>query len=187
MADPILIDYDLFRHVSERASSCRYEDVWIAVERDQEGNLIIKDYPEDPGEGDRVVYHLSPVHYGKPPQVNVANIGSGTTEVDLLQLKVPPKPPFPGGTYAADAVFWTQAAVEKFLIPYYASVYGDQADTVVQELLKVLKPDAANPNPAFAVAHLPSSEYVTRDVVPSLVAIRHDRLEFIGAQVNDGS
>jgi hypothetical protein len=171
-----LIDYDLLRLVAETASSYRYMDTWLAVEHDDQGNRVINVYHEDPGDGDRVVFFVSKVDYGPSPKVDHARIGSGAPPVDLLAVKVPPRPPFRGGTFAADAVFWTQSAVEKFVIPYYASVYGDRADIIVSELLNVLKPSSPEnaSDAAFAIAHLPSSEYVTvgEMTLPGLFVIR---------------
>jgi hypothetical protein len=172
------VDFDLFRRVAETASAYRYKDVWITVEPDPSGHPVIKVYDEPPTCKDCAIYHITKVPYGPPPPVAVAVIGSSTTTVNLLQLKVPEGQMIPAGTYAADAVFWSQSAVEKFMIPYYASVYGDQADVIVQKLLNVLKPaaapdpDGSEPDQAFAIAHLPNSEYVTvSDSLPHLAVL----------------
>jgi hypothetical protein len=102
----------------------------------------------------------------KPP-LTFAQIQAQGVEgpIDLLDL--------PGGLGPADAVFWSESAVEKFLIPYYASVYGNQAAKVVGDILeafhgdrgdggvhggggRLTDPDALT----YAMAHLPKSEYV---------------------------
>jgi hypothetical protein len=99
----------------------------------------------------------------KPP-LNVATIhAEGVDEpVDLLDL--------PGGLGAADAVFWSESAVEKFLLPYYASVYGNQAAKAVSDILLAFHGDRGLGGPSaragaddeltYAMAHIPKSEYV---------------------------
>ena len=52
-----------------------------------------------------------------------------------------------------DSIFWTESAVEKFVYPYYARVYGRDAP----ERLAVIR-DAWESDMVFAVAHLPKSE-----------------------------
>jgi hypothetical protein len=67
-----------------------------------------------------------------------------------------------------DAVFWSEAAVEKFVIPYYASKSLWTASCVLTALsnawfgkdhCKSSTGDDTEPAP-FAVAHLPGSDYV---------------------------
>lgn len=74
-----------------------------------------------------------------------------------------------------DAVFWSEAAVEKFVLPYYASKSMWMAAHVLHKLSMLWyghvpgaapRPDdprppadAAHPVP-FAIAHLPTSDYV---------------------------
>lgn len=72
-----------------------------------------------------------------------------------------------------DAVFWSEAAVEKFLFPYYASKYQWQAAHVLRVLTEKwygylpspgVGPDSSNvasEDIPFAVGHLPRSDYVT--------------------------
>lgn len=52
-----------------------------------------------------------------------------------------------------DAVFWTESAVEKFVYPYYASLYRHEAC----ERLCLLKEAWEDPK-VVAIAHLPKSE-----------------------------
>jgi len=80
-----------------------------------------------------------------------------------------------------DAVFWSEAAVEKFLFPYYASKYQWAAARVLETLSQVFYgyvPGFTNPDPPapgvkvsaddgeeemeipFAMAHLPRSDFV---------------------------
>ena len=187
MPKPV-IDYNLLRRVAETASGYRYENMYFTVTSDDKGNPVITPYKENdkppcPSEQCEL-YHVQKVNYGPPPKVVEATIASENASVDLLNVTVPPQQMHPGGTYAADAVFWSASAVEKFLVPYYASVYGDEAFNVVYELLNILRPDTAggdggeNLASAFAIAHLPNSEYVTLPTeaahLPRLVVLRMD-------------
>jgi len=71
-----------------------------------------------------------------------------------------------------DAVFWSEASVEKFVLPYYASKSYWMAAHVLAVLSRywygfvpvVVNPPEGDPLPAdaipFALAHLPTSDYV---------------------------
>jgi len=68
-----------------------------------------------------------------------------------------------------DAVFWSEAAVEKFVFPYYASKSLWMAPVVLDALAKAwygfVPGDGSSANVApdeipFAIAHLPGSDYV---------------------------
>jgi hypothetical protein len=99
----------------------------------------------------------------KPP-LTLASIQAKGVEqpVDLLDL--------PGGLGPADAVFWSESAVEKFLLPYYASVYGNQAAVAVAAILEAFHGDSGvgggtgaaldDTELTYALAHIPKSEYV---------------------------
>jgi len=66
-----------------------------------------------------------------------------------------------------DAIFWSEAAVEKFVFPYYASKSLWSAAWVLQNLATLWygfvpgAPAVASTEPIpFAIAHLPGSDYV---------------------------
>lgn len=90
------------------------------------------------------------------PAVTAALIAAEKGQLDLL------------GKY--DAVFWSEAAVEKFVIPYYASKSLWMAGHVLKVLCEKwygrvpgtlsTSADAGSEIP-FALAHLPNSDYVT--------------------------
>jgi hypothetical protein len=93
--------------------------------------------------------------------------------IDLLDL--------PGGLGPADAVFWSESAVEKFVIPYYASVYGNQAARAVGDILEAFHGDRGDGGgrgskltdpdvQTYAMAHIPKSEYVMLDDAGNVVA-----------------
>lgn len=78
-------------------------------------------------------------------------------------------------TVHPDAIFWTESAVEKFLFPYYASVFSAasetrSAETEVEKIRNLFngkrsrkgQEDASREEEStiFALVHLPKSEYV---------------------------
>lgn len=70
-----------------------------------------------------------------------------------------------------DALFWTESAVQKFMVPYYAAKHASDphVDKVIRDLLDLFdgkkKPKgretADGTVQVFAMAHLPKSEYTT--------------------------
>jgi hypothetical protein len=94
---------------------------------------------------------------------------------------------FPQTGHVPDAIFWTESAVQKFLVPYYAAKHASdrRVDRVIRTLLDVFngkkkKEEPHAPAPAgaaaagedpvvevFAMAHLPKSEY-TGETDPAL-------------------
>lgn len=86
----------------------------------------------------------------------IPNPKQGTLEVKLPGIKtdnLPTKPTNDDFTSIADAVFWSMAAVEKFLVPYYSSVI--ELDRVMKEVRERF----ANQN-VLAFIHLPNSEII---------------------------
>ena len=162
------VTFETLREIAETASGLRNENLYFVIRGDPAA-YTWQTTPPEPSE-DTVVIHCNGVD-DPPSQVSFARIGTpGDTPVNLLCITVPPLAPHPGGTYAADAVFWSVSAVEKFLVPYYASVYGDQGPQMAQQVLQILDTAAAAEGDAFAVAHLPSSEYVP-EYAPHLVVL----------------
>lgn len=152
-----MLNFQMLRQIAESASGMRDRDLWFVV--DGESFEIFLEEPVVPA-GTVMI----PVTAVKDPEstVQVAAISDGNAPVNLMEVPVPAIPPYPAGSYAADAVFWSISAVEKFVLPYYASVYGDGAPEKVRVVLDLLRDPAAlgltQPFP-FAIAHLPSSEY----------------------------
>lgn len=164
------ITFVTLRQIAESASGMRDQDLWFVV-------------TGEPGEPAKYTWSTTPVHAGDDTEVifvaavkdfvstvDCAMVGvPGHKPVDLLGITIKPIAPHPGGTYAADAVFWSVSAVEKFLVPYYASVYGDRGPDMAKAVMDVLllgieseeggegMVEGGRP---FAMAHLPSSEYV---------------------------
>lgn len=164
------VTFETLRLIAESASGMRDQDLYFVIRGDPAGYSWQTD-PVEPTE-DTVVIHCAPVD-DPVSTVDLARIGARGTDVDLLAIKVPAVWPHERpGTYRADAVFWSISAVEKFLVPYYASVYGDQGPSYAQAVMDALRrPAAETEEVAFAIAHLPSSEYVTEEEAASLVAL----------------
>jgi hypothetical protein len=180
------VTFEVLREIAETASGLRNEDLYFII-RGEPGESATYTWQTTPpaDSDDTVVIHCNGVD-DPPTRVDYARIGTaGEAQVNLLRITVPPVPPHPGGTYAADAVFWSVSAVEKFLVPYYASVYGDEGPRMAQQVLQILDTAAAEEGDAFAVAHLPSSEYVP-EYAPHLVVLnrsgRHRRVAVDGPQ-----
>jgi len=169
---PKTLTYQQLRMAAEAAASYRDQEVYLIVDAD--GWSVKAERPANP-EGKAVIPVKSPGKPTAPPRVGFAKIGiNEATAADLRNLKDP------NGVAIgpADAVFWSPAAVEKFLVPYYASVYGDWSPTKLTALIGILGAprapiahvgsafayvDAAADAGAFAVAHMPKSEYVQID------------------------
>lgn len=116
------------------------------------------------------------------PPVTAATMTAGGETVNLLKI------PYGNGTVEADAVFWSESAVEKFLFPYYASKGSWQADLYAEALRTVFygirplaeyqrvqenpggfeDPNADAPptaetdviEEAFGLVHIPKSDYI---------------------------
>ncbi len=173
------ITYELLRQIAETASGLRDSTKYFVVGVDHDGTTCFSWHDKAPPPNEDIV--VIPVQgvADPAPRVRVAKIGTekGRT-VDLMRIHIHDCPPYPAGTYAADAVFWSVSALEKFVVPYYASVYGDDGPRHAQAVLDaLLRPhlNGVEGEVPFAVAHLPSSEYVPvrygDAVVPEVVAL----------------
>jgi hypothetical protein len=180
------VTFETLRLIAESASGMRDQDLYFVVSGEPAGYSWQTD-PVEAGD-DTVVIHCAPVA-DPVPTVNYATIGAGSERqrVNLLDIAVPGVWPHkdPGKHHHADAVFWSISAVEKFLVPYYASVYGDQGPAYARNVMDaMLHPDADTEERTFAIAHLPSSEYVTEPYVPGVVALRPSGASRVGGGGN---
>jgi hypothetical protein len=86
-----------------------------------------------------------------------------------------------------DAVFWTDGAVERFMLPYYASVMGYQAVPFLTELMKIWAPGSVaggiretveeDTTKVYAMAHYPRSEYVQMETTdPTAQTAEHEKM-----------
>jgi hypothetical protein len=185
------VDSIQLRLIAEAASGLRGEPVhFVAGPKGgvrefyphEKGGALPRDLP--PGDELVVIPALTQdVAPLRPPLTTATIQAQGVAlPIDLLNL--------PNGLGAADAVFWSESSVEKFLIPYYASVYGNQAARAVGDILEAFHGDRGGGPPAsggrltdpdaltYAMAHIPKSEYVTladsTDVGASLAVIFED-------------
>jgi hypothetical protein len=176
-----VLRYEDLRGLAEYASGVRDGDtpVWLAAF----GRGYIEQV--DPSDADTHAAVLVRTLGGDNRNLTrLAWIGQDAEHrVDLLRIR------YQGKEVAADSVFWTQSAVEKFLVPYYASVAAARAAEVVRVILEMLGRPCWHAEPGeadlteyqvFALVHLPQSEYVEgEDPVPGDLAV--------GIRAADGS
>lgn len=165
-AEPRTMTYQDLRRMTECAASYRGHKVWIVI--DETGWRIEQSEPAT-APGTSVIPYDNGVGKKpakKNPRVESAKIRAQGMKkaVNLLDLKDKDG----NDLGPADAIFWTASAVEKFVVPYYASVYADEAPGKLEKIISVLDnvnepsgsgagDQAAGP---FALAHMPKSEYV---------------------------
>lgn len=155
--------FEILRRIAETASGMRYQDTWYHVTFDSTvDNYRIDVYTDETQAPPDSIKCTA----WKRPDVPTVSAGSITSTgpnpviVNLMSIPVPqeelqgwtgpvqasdPTPPAEQPRsgppmLAADAAFWSAAAVEKFLVPYYASTYGSMAPRVVAQLLNIFVP-----------------------------------------------
>ncbi|HEU0054521.1 MAG TPA: hypothetical protein VFQ39_15140, partial [Longimicrobium sp.] len=123
------LDAATLRAIAEHASGVRDRILWFVVR----GPGAVEVFHRDPGTvGGATVLAVHTGSTGKQPPVGHAKLGLAEEgALDLLRLK------HRGREYRADAVFWSESAVEKFVIPYYASKHGPRAGKEVQAILDI--------------------------------------------------
>ena len=95
-----------------------------------------------------------------------------------------------------DALFWSEAAVEKFVLPYYASKSLWLAAYTLKLLskawyTKVPHPDLKDRAPAdstvvpFALAHTPDSDYSVVDATPGLDVLYREGGKVVASSLHD--
>ena len=165
---------------------------WLVLRQGEGGSLAVEVVPEDPGyRPDAVVIPCqTPKAAERPPVVAASIQALGAKPVDLLHLHLDGMEDSAGNpAHTADAVFWGDSSVEKFVVPYYASVYGDQAGEAVTQLLNTyngVKTESApaeadgevNQTQVYGLVHIPRSEYIELDGAPT--AARSTRLAHQG-------
>ncbi|HEU4561350.1 MAG TPA: hypothetical protein VFS20_26085 [Longimicrobium sp.] len=164
-------NFETLRQVAECANGMRDQSDMCFVIRGNTFEMVATPDPIPAPTEDEVYIPVRAVP-DSPFYVRQATIsGPGTlVPVNLLDVSIPAIGAYPAlSGVKADAVFFNLSAVEKFLLPYYASVYGDQAPTIVAQVKEILEPVPSGFQP-YAVIHLPSSEYalVAADSVSTL-------------------
>jgi hypothetical protein len=165
------LDSIQLRLIAEAASGTRGRPVVFAVSPRGEIRELTGERTQDvPPESFTIACFTPDTTPDQPPLVEASLQAAGAHRINLLDL--------PGGLGGADSVFWSQSAVEKFLVPYYASVHGARAGRAVAELLDAFAGDRRGAPYAaeldaeplakgdggevqvYALAHIPKSEYV---------------------------
>lgn len=162
------VTFETLRLIAESASGMRNQPTWFVIKETPEGAGYSFQHTPVKERKDTVVIYCAPVA-DRASVVDHASIGVKNKTVNLMNVSV--QATFPheeAGTFEADAVFWSVSAVEKFLVPYYASVYGDQGPEMAKAVMDVLLLGVESADGVgrmeteapFALAHLPSSEFV---------------------------
>lgn len=160
----IPVDSLVLREAADAASSNRGARVWCLM---QDGGVCIQPVQTSP---DSFAVTTSYVGNRPRPPVSAAGMTAGTDgSVDLLKIYEED-----GSWTSADAVFWTEAAVEKFVFPYYASKMQWDAPTFLSVMAEAWYghvPGTINPAPVileeplpFAIVHIPRSDYAAMTV-----------------------
>ncbi len=169
---PVLSSRQL-RKIAEAVAGYRESpQFWLVLTEDADGGLTYAVKGEDPGFCPDAV--VIPCHTPKvaerPPVVAAVIRAAGAEPVDLLHLRL--EDDEGNAAHTADAVFWGSSSVEKFVVPYYASVYGNEAGEAVTELLDAYNGVAAesaraegtdggpNLTEVYGLVHIPRSEYI---------------------------
>jgi hypothetical protein len=189
MANQPVLNSRQLRKIAEAVSGYRSDHpFWLILTQGEDGELEYRVSPQDPGpRPEAVVIPCRTPKEADRPRVVAATIrAEGAPELNLLNLQLEDDE---GDTVrTADAVFWGESSVEKFVVPYYASVYGSDAGEAVTELLNTYNGVAdagadgaqtreTNTTASYALVHIPRSEYIELDDPPAAQAgpARHDR------------
>jgi hypothetical protein len=175
-ATPPALSSRQLRKIAEGVSGYRGSPrFWLILTQGEDGALAVEVSPEDPGPRlDAVVIPChTPRDADRPPVVAASIQAAGAEPVDLLHLHLEDDEGHL--MHTADAVFWGESSVAKFVVPYYASVYGDEAGEAVTELLNTyngVKAESAraegteaepNLTQVYGLVHIPRSEYIELD------------------------
>ncbi|HEU0299012.1 MAG TPA: hypothetical protein VFR37_06140 [Longimicrobium sp.] len=177
---PVLTSQQL-RRIAEGVSGYRGSPrFWLVLTQGEDGSLAYRAEPEDPGSLPNavVIPCQTPLAAERPPVVSATIQAAGAEPVDLLHLHLEDDEGHV--IHTADAVFWGESSVEKFVVPYYASVYGNDAGEAVTDLLNTYNGTGAaegaelegtegepNPTEVYGLVHIPRSEYIELDLEPT--------------------
>ncbi|HKP74067.1 MAG TPA: hypothetical protein VJT67_00930 [Longimicrobiaceae bacterium] len=188
-AAPPVLNAGELRRLAEAVSGYRGTDpYWLVLTQDAGGELQyeISIIPPGPRPDAVVLPCQTPRQAERPPVVSATIRAAGGPEVNLLDLEM--EDDEGNAVHRADAVFWGESSIEKFVVPYYASVYGHEAGEAVSELLETYNGTATEGAQAqlgeegttvvdvYGLVHIPRSEYVEMDTAPAPErAARHHR------------
>ncbi|MDB4949635.1 MAG: hypothetical protein JWM27_2284 [Gemmatimonadetes bacterium] len=167
MPTPEPLDATTLRRVAEWSHSIRANTVrYLVVKPSPVGSggfrpIELKERPDDDPEN--VCIPVAPPQVpGRPDLTDVDVVYPSATGPGVKRLK-DAFDDFP------DALFWSESAVQKFLLPYYASKLSAHGDVLkhLDVLLRAMKaPDAAVSaavGDVLGLVHLPNSEYSAVD------------------------
>lgn len=197
---PVLTATEL-RQVAEWAHSVRGSDMCMVVSRPIGGRLTVVPTPSSKAGNLGPDYLVIPVDTtnrvddretigemrltltdGTPREEGGSGEKKKDREVDLFALCRTKYHCVP------DAIFWTESSVEKFLVPYYASVHSSDDDlgTEMQNIADIFDgkfksketdPETDGPVTVYAMLHLPKSEYVASPPEESTLGVLYSRGE----------
>lgn len=157
--EPVHLDAYALRAIAEAAASARGSD--------GEPYFVIQE--GDPGTGK---LRVRPAKPGEPPPTGTIMVINTPPQVKdrpaVIQACITPKGGNPCSLLDYDAVFWTEAAVEKFVFPYYVSKSMWKSKNHLAALSDTWyhrgpKPDAGaaeEQDVPFAMGHVPDSDFV---------------------------
>lgn len=158
------ISATLLRRIAEAADGHRGEKYWLVISTDEEdldngkrGHYVSKGHKKESDADDELP--------GKPKRHRIGPFftpswtlpGKRTlTGLDVSTSKggVSEGPRKVKDVEQLDSLFWTESAIDKFLIPYYVRIYGSSYAADIQA--------AFNEEDTYALTHLPGSEYAVR-------------------------
>jgi hypothetical protein len=145
--DELTLDAAILRQLAEAASGIRDKDLYFVVRRGASpgSDMAFEILYADPGtvpDATVIRCRTARITPDKPVSQLALTMDSGAVSENLAKI--------------ADAVFWSESALQKFAVPYYASVGGDRALSRIADLITTFsKSDVA------AMVHLPKSDYTT--------------------------
>ncbi len=155
------IDSVLARRIAEAAHGHKGKPYWIvfSVSKEDHADGVRRHYVskgwESEADADADAGKSQDRHrigpFSTPPWATARN----RTLVELLvttQKNGQPEQPLPFVVDEHDSLFWTEAVVDKFVIPYYVGIHGPEYGVKIKETF--------NDPEVYALTHLPGSEYV---------------------------
>lgn len=137
----------MLRRLAEKADGLRDQDL-VLVQR-ADGTLDV--VPADQAGADLVLHRL---------RTSSRYPADQRPQFGLILTPPPPGTPFDARS-RYDALFWSESAVEKFVLPYYHRV------RTPEEVLQLARAFRDDPN-VYAIGHIPPTQYdlLTTDAPP---------------------
>jgi hypothetical protein len=165
------VSASLLRRLAEAADGHRGKDVWFVFSTDDEDlpkgkrGRYVSGAHQNTAAADRETGPAKPQRHRIGPFFTETWANSREHKVVHLSvttrnLRNPEEDPRAEGLDARklDSLFWTEAVIDKFVIPYYVGLYGmEYGEQIKKEF------DKAD---VYALTHLPGSEYVAKVVKP---------------------